>query len=139
MAFGVGPIVDNNGQRKGIIIAVVGAAISSLLTVAVGWVLGIAAGLGFVLLILVRSLAGPGYAEQAINATYLGEMFAPVYSDPAKARRRASSIPSYSPDGPSALSSPPLTLLSSFRLAGGHGPLWSQCSRRSSSSLPAGT
>jgi MFS family permease len=41
-----------------------------------------------VLLVLVRSVAGLGYAEQAINATYLNEMFAHVYSDPARARRR---------------------------------------------------
>ncbi len=88
VAFGVGPIVDKIGRRKGIIIAVMGAAIASLLTAAVGWVLGVVAGLGFVLLILIRSIAGLGYAEQAINATYLGEMFAHAYSDPAKARRR---------------------------------------------------
>jgi MFS family permease len=88
VAFGVGPIVDKIGRRKGIIVAVMGAAIASLLTAAVGWVLGVAAGLGFILLIIVRSVAGLGYAEQSINATYLGEMFAHAYSDPAKARRR---------------------------------------------------
>jgi MFS family permease len=34
-------------------------------------------------------MAGLGYAEQAINATYLNELFAHAYSDdPAKARRR---------------------------------------------------
>jgi MFS family permease len=42
-----------------------------------------------VFLILVRSLAGLGYAEQAINATYLNELFSSVYSDdPAMVRRR---------------------------------------------------
>ena len=87
VAFGIGPIVDRIGRRKGILIAVIGAAVASLLTATVGWVVGIAAGLGLVFLILVRSLAGLGYAEQAINAAYLNEMFA-HNSDPAKARRR---------------------------------------------------
>ena len=88
VAFGVGPLVDKLGRRKGIIIAVIGAALASALTAVAGWVVGAVAGLGIVLLILVRSVAGLGYAEQAINATYLNEMFAHVYSDPARARRR---------------------------------------------------
>jgi MFS family permease len=88
VAFGVGPLVDKLGRRKGIIIAVVGAALASAMTAVAGWVVGAVAGLGVVLLILVRSVAGLGYAEQAINATYLNEMFAHVYSDPARARRR---------------------------------------------------
>ena len=87
VAFAIGPIVDRVGRRKGILIAVAGAAVASLLTAAVGWVVGLAAGLGFVFLVLVRSLAGLGYAEQAINAAYLNEMFA-HNSDPAKAKRR---------------------------------------------------
>jgi MFS family permease len=41
-----------------------------------------------VLLFLVRSLAGLGYAEQSINATYLSELFSLVYTDPASTRRR---------------------------------------------------
>jgi MFS family permease len=88
VAFGIGPLVDKLGRRKGIIIAVIGAALASALTALAGWVVGVVAGLGVVLLILVRSIAGLGYAEQAINATYLNEMFAHVYSDPARARRR---------------------------------------------------
>lgn len=87
VAFAIGPIVDKIGRRKGILIAVAGAAVASLLTAMVGWVVGIAAGLGLVFLVLVRSLAGLGYAEQAINAAYLNEMFA-HNSDPAKAKRR---------------------------------------------------
>lgn len=88
VAFGIGPLVDRVGRRKGIIIAVIGAAVASLLTAIAGWVVGVVAGVGIVILILVRALAGLGYAEQAINATYLNEMFAEVYTDPAKARRR---------------------------------------------------
>lgn len=87
VAFAIGPIVDRIGRRKGILIAVAGAAVASLLTALVGWVVGLAAGLGLVFLVLVRSLAGLGYAEQAINAAYLNEMFA-HNSDPAKAKRR---------------------------------------------------
>jgi MFS family permease len=89
VAFAVGPLADKMGRRKGIIIAVVGAAIASLLTAVAGWVIGVTAGVGLVMLVLVRSIAGLGYSEQAINATYLNELFAHVYSDdPAKARRR---------------------------------------------------
>jgi MFS family permease len=87
VAFAIGPIVDRIGRRKGILIAVAGAAVASLLTAMVGWVVGLAAGLGLVFLVLVRALAGLGYAEQAINAAYLNEMFA-HNSDPAKAKRR---------------------------------------------------
>jgi MFS family permease len=89
VAFAVGPLADKAGRRKGIIIAVVGAATASLLTAIAGWVVGVVGGVGVVLLILVRSVAGLGYAEQAINATYLNELFANAYSDdPAKIRRR---------------------------------------------------
>ena len=88
VAFAIGPVVDRIGRRKGIIIAVIGAAVASLLTAAAGWVVGVVGGVGVVILVLVRSAAGLGYAEQAINATYLNEMFAHVYTDPAKARRR---------------------------------------------------
>ena len=88
VAFSLGPLVDRIGRRKGIVIAVLGAAVASLLTALAGWVIGILAGLGLVLLVVVRSLAGLGYAEQAINAAYLNEMFAHVYTEGAKARRR---------------------------------------------------
>ncbi|HEY9522808.1 MAG TPA: MFS transporter [Thermopolyspora sp.] len=88
VAFAIGPFVDRVGRRKGIILAVIGAATASLLTAIAGWIVGIVAGLGIVILVLVRSLAGLGYAEQAINATYLNELFAHTHADPAKARRR---------------------------------------------------
>lgn len=88
VAFAIGPIADRIGRRKGILLAVTGAAVASVLTATTGLVIGLAAGVGVVFLILVRSLAGLGYAEQAINAAYLNEMFAHSYTDPAKARRR---------------------------------------------------
>lgn len=88
VAFGLGPVTDRLGRRKGIIIAVAGAAICSGLTALAGWIIGLSAGLGFLLLILVRSLAGLGYAEQSINATYLTELFAVAHADPAARKRR---------------------------------------------------
>lgn len=88
VAFAVGPLVDRIGRRKGILISVIGAAIASLLTAVAGWAVGIVGGIGVVLLILVRSAAGLGYAEQSVNAAYLNELFAHAYTDPAKARRR---------------------------------------------------
>jgi MFS family permease len=89
VAFAAGPLVDRVGRRRGIVIAVVGAAVASALTALAGWVIGVVGGVGVVLVIVVRSLAGLGYAEQAINAAYLNELFAHVYrDDPAKVRRR---------------------------------------------------
>ena len=88
VAFAIGPIVDRIGRRKGIIISVIGAAVASLLTAVAGWVIGVAAGLGIVFLLLVRSIAGLGYGEQALNATYLNELFARVYNKPGQAKRR---------------------------------------------------
>ncbi|WP_182418205.1 MFS transporter [Bartonella sp. HY038] len=69
VAFVIGPIVDRIGRRKGIIFTVVGTGIASALTS-----LGIS--FGKMGLILVRSVAGLGYAEQGINAAYLTEIYA---------------------------------------------------------------
>ena len=88
VAFGIGPIVDRFGRRKGIVLAVAGAAVASGLTVVAGLLAGIIGGIGVVLLVLVRSLAGLGYAEQAINATYLNELFAQTHTDAKRAKRR---------------------------------------------------
>jgi len=88
VAFAVGPVVDRLGRRKGIIIAVVGAALCSGLTAVAGWIVGLSATFGYFLLILVRSIAGLGYAEQSINATYLSELFSLVYKDDASIKKR---------------------------------------------------
>ena len=88
VAFGIGPLIDRIGRRRGIILAVFGAGLGSLLTAAAGWVAGVTAGVGLVLLVLVRSAAGLGYAEQAANATYLNELFAETHADPARSRKR---------------------------------------------------
>jgi MFS family permease len=88
VAFGIGPVVDRFGRRKGIILAVVGAAVASLLTATVGWLVGLLGGLGLVALVLIRSLAGLGYAEQAINAVYLNEVYSSSGATTAQLRRR---------------------------------------------------
>ncbi|TCG04996.1 MFS transporter [Paraburkholderia steynii] len=88
VALLMGPVVDRLGRRKGIIVAVAGAAICSGLTAAAGWVIGLSAGVGIVLLVVIRSLAGLGYSEQSINAVYLSELYAAVHTDERSARRR---------------------------------------------------
>ena len=88
VAFGIGPIIDKIGRRKGLIVAVLGAATASLLTAAAGWVAGIIGLVGIIAIVGVRSLAGLGYAEQAVNAAYLSEMMAHTHGDPVKAKRR---------------------------------------------------
>lgn len=88
VAFLIGPMVDRLGRKKGIVIAVAGAAVFSLLTALLGWVAGVLGGSTVVLLIIIRSVAGLGYSEQAISATYINELFAQTHTDPVKARRR---------------------------------------------------
>jgi MFS family permease len=68
IALLVGPVVDRLGRRTGIIFTISGAAVCSALT-AVG------SGAGSLVLILIRSLGGFGYAEQTVNATYLSELY----------------------------------------------------------------
>lgn len=88
VAFGIGPIVDRFGRRKGIVLAVAGAALASGLTAVAGLIAGVVGGLGLIALVIVRSMAGLGYAEQAINATYLNELFAQTHTDARRAKRR---------------------------------------------------
>ena len=80
VAFGIGPIVDRIGRRGGIMFTIGGTAICSALTAA-------CAGLGKVPVILVRSVAGLGYAEEGVNATYLTEVYA-ASTDPKLIKRR---------------------------------------------------
>lgn len=80
VALVIGPIVDRLGRRKGVIISVGGAAVSSLAT-ALGGSLGAGA------LVAIRSIAGLGYAEQTINATYLSELYA-CTTDPKLVKRK---------------------------------------------------
>ncbi|WP_027348651.1 MFS transporter [Halotalea alkalilenta] len=80
IAFAIGPVVDRLGRRSGIVITVGGAAICSLLT-------AIAGGWGKGAMIGIRSVAGLGYAEQTVNATYLSELYAST-DDPRLQRRK---------------------------------------------------
>jgi MFS family permease len=80
VAVSVGPVVDKLGRRAGIILTVSGAAICSFLT-------AIGGSLGKGVLTLIRSLAGTGYAEQTVNATYLTEMYVAA-GDPTLDRRK---------------------------------------------------
>lgn len=80
VAFGIGPVVDRIGRRGGIIVTIGGTAICSALT-------AVCAGMGKVPVILVRSVAGLGYAEEGVNATYLTEVYA-ASTDPKLIKRR---------------------------------------------------
>ena len=60
-----GPIVDYLGRRTALVVTTAGAALSS----------GLAARLRPIYLIVVRSLSGFGYSEQAVNTTYLSEIY----------------------------------------------------------------
>ncbi|MGH2637754.1 MAG: MFS transporter, partial [Rhabdochlamydiaceae bacterium] len=62
----VGPITDYLGRRNGLVITVAGAALSSGLTAFTPSAL---------YLVLVRALSGFGYSEQAVNTTYLSEIY----------------------------------------------------------------
>jgi MFS transporter, putative metabolite:H+ symporter len=78
IALAVGPIVDRIGRRKGMILTVSGTAVASALSAATP-------GAGY--LIGVRSLGGLGLSEQAVNATYLNEIYAVTDDEVIKRRR----------------------------------------------------
>ncbi|WP_433558447.1 MFS transporter [Pseudonocardia xinjiangensis] len=78
IALAVGPIVDRIGRRKGMILTVSGTAVASALSAATP-------GAGY--LIGVRSLGGLGLSEQAVNATYLNELYAVTDDEVIKRRR----------------------------------------------------
>lgn len=67
VALCVGPLVDRIGRRLGLIYATVGAALSSGLTAISPWAWW---------LVVVRFISGLGYSEQAVNSTYLNELYA---------------------------------------------------------------
>ncbi len=72
VCFGVGPVIDRLGRRKGMMLTVGGTAVVSAVTAF------IPAGLGFIsnaLLVVVRSFGGLGFSEQAVNATYMNEVY----------------------------------------------------------------
>ena len=69
VALMVGPMLDYLGRKPSLVISTVGAALSSGLT-------GLAPGsLAGAYMVAVRTFSGLGYSEQAVNATYLNEMY----------------------------------------------------------------
>jgi len=78
IALAVGPITDRIGRRKGMILTVSGTAVASALsavTPSAAYLIG------------VRSLGGLGLSEQAVNATYLNEIYAVTDDEAIKTRR----------------------------------------------------
>lgn len=80
VALCIGPLVDRFGRRFGMVFTVGGAGICSGLTALSG-------SIGTGLLILIRSLAGLGYAEQGVNGAYLSELYS-ASTDERLARRQ---------------------------------------------------
>ncbi|MDW9248189.1 sugar transporter family protein [Burkholderia cepacia] len=68
VALAVGPLVDRFGRRFGMIFTVGGAGVCSALTAGAGIISPL-------VLVIIRSLSGLGYAEQAVNGTYLSELY----------------------------------------------------------------
>ncbi len=69
VAILVGPMLDYFGRKKSLIVCTVGAGLSSGLTALTP------SGLTTLYLAVVRSIAGLGYSEQAVNTTYLNELY----------------------------------------------------------------
>ncbi|HEX8259620.1 MAG TPA: MFS transporter, partial [Rubrobacteraceae bacterium] len=69
VALAVGPMLDYLGRKPSLVIATVGAAVSSGLTALAP------ASLAGAYMTVVRTFSGLGYSEQAVNATYLNEMY----------------------------------------------------------------
>lgn len=80
-ALSVGPLVDRLGRRLAMILTTAAAAVSSGLTgltitsIAAPWVIG------------VRYFSGFGYSEQAVNSTYLNELYASVEDETQRTNR----------------------------------------------------
>jgi MFS family permease len=78
VAFVVGPITDWIGRRKGMMLTVAGTAVASAAS-------AITPGIGY--LVGVRAFGGLGLSEQAVNATYLNEIYAVTEDEVIKKRR----------------------------------------------------
>lgn len=78
VVLGVGPVVDRLGRRKGMMITVGGTALSSAATAASG---------GALSLVAAKSVGGMGLSEQAVNATYLNEIYAVSESEAVRKHR----------------------------------------------------
>jgi len=69
VALAVGPMLDYLGRKPTLVISTIGAALSSGLTALAP------SALAGVYMSIVRTFSGLGYSEQAVNATYLNEMY----------------------------------------------------------------
>jgi MFS family permease len=69
VAILVGPLIDYLGRKRALMITTAGTAISSGLT---GLTPG---GLAAIYLTVIRAFSGLGYSEQAVNTTYLNEIY----------------------------------------------------------------
>ena len=78
VAFAVGPITDRIGRRRGMMLTVAGTAVASAASAATP-------GIGY--LVGVRAFGGLGLSEQAVNATYLNEVYAVTEDEAIKKRR----------------------------------------------------
>lgn len=80
-ALSVGPLIDRLGRRLSMIFTTAAAAVSSGLTgltitsIAAPWI------------IVVRYFSGFGYSEQAVNSTYLNELYSSVEDDTQRTNR----------------------------------------------------
>jgi MFS family permease len=84
VAFGVGPVIDRLGRRRGMMLTIGGTAVASVLTAMIPAKLG---ALSSTLVVGVRSLGGLGFSEQSVNATYLNEVFSITEDEKKKERR----------------------------------------------------
>jgi MFS transporter, putative metabolite:H+ symporter len=78
VALCIGPVVDRIGRRRGMVLTVAGTAVASGLSTLTP---------GAAYLVGVRSLGGFGLSEQAVNATYLNEIYAVTEDETIKKRR----------------------------------------------------
>lgn len=83
VCFGIGPVIDRLGRRKGMMLTVGGTAVVSGITALIPATLGFFSNS---LLVLVRSFGGLGFSEQAVNATYMNEVYQ-VTEDERKRKR----------------------------------------------------
>lgn len=73
VAFGVGPVIDRLGRRRGMQLTIGGTAVASALTAVIPTGIAVVSNS---MVVAVRSLGGLGFSEQSVNATYLNEVFA---------------------------------------------------------------
>lgn len=83
VALCLGPVIDRLGRRKGMMLTVGGTAVVSGLT---AFIPAGAALLSSAFVVFIRSFGGLGFSEQAVNATYINEVYQ-VTEDERKRRR----------------------------------------------------